>query len=106
MPGVARVVRFPSASRDLDEMTEAALAAIVTEREFDTFKVAARRNHTDFVRFDGQTDHRLGAVRHAPQSVKMKPDVTVGVEVVQNAAYVYALAPGVGGCRWAVRAWS
>ena len=36
-----------------------------------------------------------------------KPDVTVGVEVVQNAAYVYARSlPAWEGCRWAVRAWS
>lgn len=36
---------------------------------------------------------------HPEKSVKMKkPDVTVGVEVVQNAAYVYARSlPGVGG---------
>ena len=102
VPGVARVSCGFKCERDLDEMTEAALAAMAEAGEFDTFKVAARRNHTDFVTGSMDMNQIIGSAlcaAHPEKSVKMKkPDVTVGVEVVQNAAYVYARSlPGVGG---------
>ena len=72
VPGVARVSCGFKCERDLDEMTEAALAAMAEAGEFDTFKVAARRNHTGFRHgFDGhEPDHRLGAVRREPREVR------------------------------------
>lgn len=102
VPGVARVSCGFKCDRDLDEMTEAALAAMAEAGEFDTFKVAARRNHTDFATGSMDMNQIIGSAlcaAHPEKSVKMKkPDVTVGVEVVQNAAYVYARSlPGVGG---------
>lgn len=71
VPGVARVSCGFKCERDLDEMTEAALAAMAEAGEFDTFKVAARRKHTVRHGFDGhEPDHRLGAVRRAPREVR------------------------------------
>lgn len=102
VPGVARVSCGFKCERDLGEMTEAALVALSEAGEFSTFKVAARRNHTDFVTNSMEMNQIIGgALSEAcpDKGVRMKnPDVTVGVEVVQNASYVYARSvPGVGG---------
>lgn len=102
VPGVARVSCGFKCERDLGEMTEAALVALSEAGAFSTFKVAARRNHTDFATNSMEMNQIIGgALSEAcpDKAVRMKnPDVTVGVEVVQNASYVYARSvPGVGG---------
>ena len=102
VPGVARVSSGFKCERDLDEMAEAAVVALAEAGDFATFKVAARRNHTDFATNSMEMNQIIGGAlcEACPdKQVKMKnPDVTVGVEVVQNAAYVYARSvPGVGG---------
>ncbi|MEG1826432.1 MAG: tRNA uracil 4-sulfurtransferase ThiI [Gordonibacter sp.] len=102
VPGVARVSCGFKCERDLDEMIQAALAALSEAGDFSTFKVAARRNHTDFATNSMEMNQIIGgALSEAcpDKGVRMKnPDVTVGVEVVQNASYVYARSvPGVGG---------
>ncbi|MEA5020280.1 MAG: tRNA uracil 4-sulfurtransferase ThiI [Gordonibacter sp.] len=102
VPGVARVSCGFKCERDLSEMTEAALVALSEAGEFSTFKVAARRNHTDFPTNSMEMNQIIGgALSEAcpDKGVRMKnPDVIVGVEVVQNASYVYARSvPGVGG---------
>ena len=102
VPGVARVSCGFKCARDLDVMAEAALAALAEAGEFGTFKVAARRNHTDFATGSMDMNQIIGAAlcaAYPDKQVRMKnPDITVGVEVVQNASYVYARSmPGIGG---------
>lgn len=102
VPGVARVSCGFKCARDLDVMAEAALAAMAEAGEFATFKVAARRNHTDFATGSMDMNQIIGAAlcaAYPDKQVRMKnPDITVGVEVVQNASYVYARSlPGIGG---------
>ena len=102
VPGVARVSCGYKCPRDLDDMSRAAVCALNDSGEFSSFKVQARRNHTDFP-IDSMTMNReVGSALCAEfpeKTVRMKePDVTVGVEVVQNATYVYARSlPGIGG---------
>ena len=102
VPGVARISCGFKCERDVAVMGEAARIALGEAGSFATFKVAARRNHTDFP-IDSMTLNReIGAILCADfpdKKVIMKnPDVTVGVEVVQNAVYVYARSiRGIGG---------
>ncbi len=102
IPGVARVSCGFKCARELDVMAEAALVALAEAGTFATFKVAARRNHTDFATGSMDMNQIIGAAlceAYPNKQVRMKnPDVTVGVEVVQNASYVYARSlPGIGG---------
>ena len=68
VPGVARVSCGFKCERDLDEMTEAALAAMAEAGEFDTFKVAARRNHTDFATGSMDMNQIIGSALCTPRS--------------------------------------
>lgn len=102
VPGVARVSCGYKCKRDLDVMETVAVTALGECPSFQTFKVQARRNHTDFETDSMQMNQIIGAAlcRAFPEKdVKMKaPDVTVGVEVVQNASYIYARSErAVGG---------
>lgn len=102
VPGVARVSCGFKCERDLAQMEQAALDALAEAEPYQTFKVNARRNHTDFAVHSMEMNQIIGAAlceAHPEKSVKMKdPDVTVGVEVVQNASYVYARSlRGIGG---------
>ena len=83
-------------------MCEVARIALGEAGDFTTFKVAARRNHTDFATGSMDMNQIVGASlceAFPDKIVRMKhPDVTVGVEVVQNATYIYAYSErGVGG---------
>lgn len=102
VPGVARVSSGFKCERDIDQMTEAGIAAMAEAGEMSSFKVHARRSHTDFPVGSQDMNRIIGgnlADAYPNVAVKMKdPDVTVGIEVVQNASYVYARSePGVGG---------
>ena len=102
VPGVARVSCGFKCERNLVEMGKVAIEALSECEEFETFKVHARRNHTDFETDSMQMNQIIGAdlCRAFPEKgVKMKdPDITVVVEVVQNASYIYARSVrGVGG---------
>ncbi len=102
VPGVARVSCGFKCERSMEVMGAAAVAALREAEPFASFKVAARRNHTDFPIDSMQMNRDIGAVLCAEfpeKRVQMKePDVTVGVEVVQNAVYVYARSVrGIGG---------
>lgn len=102
VPGVARVSSGYKCERDLLQMNQAACDALSEAGDFSTFKVQARRNHTDFEINSMEMNQLVGAhlcQQFPDKRVKMKdPDVFVGVEVVQNAAYVYARSVrGVGG---------
>ncbi len=102
VPGVARVSCGFKCERDLEAMGCAAVGALGECPDFGTFKVQARRSHTDFPTDSMEMNRLIGAVlcEAFPQkAVKMKnPDVTVLVEVVQNACYICARSVrGVGG---------
>ena len=102
VPGVARVSCGFKCERDLEVMGQVAVNALSECDDFETFKVHARRNHTDFETDSMQMNQIVGAVlckAFPEKGVKMKsPDVTVTVEVVQSAAYIYARSDrGVGG---------
>ncbi|MCI8468038.1 MAG: tRNA 4-thiouridine(8) synthase ThiI, partial [Eggerthellaceae bacterium] len=101
-PGVARVSCGFKCERDVAEMGRAAVLALSEADDFGSFKVHARRNHTDFPVDSMALNREVGAVLCAAfpdKRVIMKdPDVTVGVEVIQGAAYVYARSVrGIGG---------
>ncbi|MDO4443136.1 MAG: tRNA uracil 4-sulfurtransferase ThiI [Slackia sp.] len=102
VPGVARVSCGFVCERDLDAMYAAADRALGEAGPFDTWKVVARRSHTDFAIDSMEMNQLVGAYlcEHYPdKKVLMKhPDVEVHVEVVQGHAYIYAQTiPGVGG---------
>ena len=102
VPGVARVSCGFKCDREMAIMGQAAVAALTDAGAFESFKVSARRNHTDFEIDSMQMNRDIGEVlceAFPDKAVKMKdPDVTVGVEVVQNAVYVYARSiRGIGG---------
>lgn len=102
VPGVARVSAGFKVERDIDAINEAAVLILAASEPFQSFKVKARRAHTDFP-IDSMTMNQLvGSClceNYPDKTVRMKdPDVTVCVEVVQSAAYVYALSMrGIGG---------
>ena len=62
VPGVARVSCGYKCERDMTVMSEAAKIALSEAHDFSSFKVSARRNHTDFD-VDSMTMNReIGAV--------------------------------------------
>lgn len=102
IPGVARTSCGFKCPREIQDIDQAAVMALGEAEPFQTFKVQARRAHTDFP-IDSMTMNRdVGAVlcdAFPEKGVKMKGmDVEVRIEVVQNSAFVYAFSiPGVGG---------
>ena len=105
VPGVARVSCGYKTNRDMEEIYSAAgksLNDVQDATGFTTFKVAARRSHTDFPVPSNEINQLVGAHLCAlfpDNPVKMKnPDVIVHVEVVQGDGYVFARSlPGIGG---------
>lgn len=102
VPGVARVSCGFVCERDMDVINKAAHKALGEVEHFTTWKVAARRNHTDFPIDSMQINQLVGEYlcdKFPDKKVQMKqPDVEVHVEVVQGHAYVYARSiRGVGG---------
>lgn len=102
VPGVARVSCGFACERNMDDICEAANQALAEAGDFFTWKVVARRNHTDFPVDSMQINQIVGEYLcgiFTDKKVKMKgADVEVHVEVVQGMAYVYAQSiRGVGG---------
>ena len=102
IPGVARVSCGYICHQDLDEMCDAAQQALADAEPFETFKVQARRNHTDFPINSMELNQQVGAhlCRSFPEKkVKMKGhDVEVHVEVIEGSCYIYAWTiRGIGG---------
>ena len=102
VPGVARVSTGYKTPRELEDIEAAAIMALTDALPFETFKVQARRAHTDFPINSMEMNKLVGAVlceAFPDKKVKMRDfDVQVGVEVVQNAAYVHAFSMrGIGG---------
>lgn len=94
IPGVARVSCGYKTDRVLEQFYDAAERAMQDVGEFASFKVAARRNHTDFPIDSMELNRLVGAHlcdAFPDKQVKMKePDIKLCVEVVQNSAYIYA----------------
>lgn len=102
VPGIARVSSGYRCAQELECMYDTAIKALSDAGEFDTFKVSARRNHTDFPIDSMQLNQLVGGAlcRAFPdKSVRMKnPDVEVRVEVIQGYTYIYGRSiPGIGG---------
>ncbi|MDR2721452.1 MAG: THUMP domain-containing protein, partial [Coriobacteriaceae bacterium] len=102
VPGVVRVSSGYKCTRELEVFYKAAVLAIEDAGEFLSFKVQARRNHTDFPIDSMEINRLVGAHLcdvYPDKKVQMKdPDLTVAVEVVQSSAYVYARSiVGIGG---------
>ncbi len=96
VPGVARVSCGFKCERDMGQMGDAAKRALGEAGSFATFKVSARRNHTDFP-IDSMTMNReIGAV--LCDAFPEKKVIMKNPDVVQNAVYVYARSiRGIGG---------
>ena len=102
IPGIARVSSGYCCSQDLDEMYATAIKALSEAGPFETFKVSARRAHTDFPIDSMQLNQLVGSALCAAfpdKKVQMKhPDVDVRVEVIQGRTYVYGRSiVGIGG---------
>ena len=102
VPGVARVSFGFKCPQSIEDMTAAGIAAMSESNNFASFKVAARRNHTDFPVNSMEMNRIIGgALSDAFPQVKVQmvePDLTVCVEVVQASSYVYAHSiRGIGG---------
>ncbi len=102
VPGVARVSCGYVCDRDMEEIYDAATQAMHDAGDFTSFKVAARRAHTDFPINSMELNQLVGAhlCKSFPEKkVQMKnPDVKLCVEVVQGRTYVYGRSQrGIGG---------
>lgn len=102
VPGVARVSCGYRCEQQLEVMFSTAIQALHDAEPFETFKVAARRNHTDFEIDSMQLNQLVGAAlcrEFQDKTVKMKhPDVEVRVEVIEGHTYIYGRSiAGVGG---------
>lgn len=102
IPGVARVSCGYRCEREMDLINACAISALGEALPFESFKVKARRAHTDFPIDSMELNKRIGSVLHDAYPDKLilmkNPDVVVGVEIVQGWAYVYAFSePGIGG---------
>ncbi len=102
IPGVQRVSCGYICEREMDHMYEAAHQALIDVGDFGSFKVSARRNHTDFAIDSMQMNQLVGSYlcdKFPDKKVIMKnPDAQVCVEVIEGYSYIYARSlPGVGG---------
>ena len=102
IPGVQRVSAGFKCDADYDVMKQLAVEALNDAGEFQTFKVQARRNHTNFEPNSMVMNKEIGAVlceAFPEKRVQMKNvDVQVSVEVVENKCFICAYSiPGVGG---------
>jgi thiamine biosynthesis protein ThiI len=102
IPGVARVSCGYRCEQSLKTMYDTAIQALSDVPAFETFKVQARRNHTDFEIDSMQLNQLVGAAlcrAFQDKKVLMKnPDVEVRVEVIEGHCYIYAHSiVGVGG---------
>ena len=102
IPGIQRVSAGFKCLAEYDTMKELAVEALADAGEFQTFKVQARRNHTNFEPDSMVLNREIGEVlcnAFPEKKVKMKePDVTVNVEVIENQCFVCARSiAGVGG---------
>ena len=102
IPGVQRASAGFKCDTNYDTMKALAVEALEDAGDFQTFKVQARRNHTNFEPNSMVMNKEIGAVlceAFPEKRVQMKNvDVQVNVEVVENKCFICAYSiPGVGG---------
>lgn len=102
IPGVARISCGYRCEQNLETMYATAIQALQDAEPFTTFKVQARRAHTDFTPDSMELNQLVGAAlcRAFPEhKVQMRdPEVTVRVEVIEGSCYIYAYSiAGIGG---------
>ena len=109
IPGVARVSKALKCQLSIDAMIEAGKVIMAqsgadhgSKNKLESFKVAARRNHTAFEVNSMQMNQLIGgALSDAFPDVKVQmknPELQVSVEAIEGSAYVYGQSePGVGG---------
>jgi tRNA uracil 4-sulfurtransferase len=101
IPGIVSVSPAYRTARDIEEIQRASLLAIREVPGAGTFRVQARRSNTDFALNSMEMNVRLGDHLRTATGLGVnltRPDVTVYVEVVQGAVYVYSRRlPGIGG---------
>lgn len=92
-PGVVYAGDAYVASREADDLKRAALVAVADAGEFASFRVDARRSSTDHPVPSMEMNAAIGQaiVDATGKKVDLRhAELTVSVEVVQGAAYVYA----------------
>ncbi len=102
IPGVQKTSAGFLCDADYDHVKSLSVEALKDAGDFVSFKVQARRNHTDFEPDSMTMNREIGSVlcsNFPDKKVKMKnPDLQLNVEIVQNQAYVCgSTCPGVGG---------
>lgn len=102
IPGVQRVSCGYQCERDMDQIYDAAIQAAHDAAPFASFKVVARRNHTDFPVHSMDMNRLVGAklCDEFPEAkvIMKNPECQVHVEVIQGCAFVYARSVrGIGG---------
>lgn len=102
IPGVQRASAGFKCDANYATMKQLAVEALNDAGDFQTFKVQARRNHTNFEPNSMVMNKEIGAVlcdAFPSKTVRMKDvDVQVNVEVIQNKCFICAYSlPGVGG---------
>lgn len=101
VPGVNAVSLAIKVGRDAEQMERAALFAREEAGPHESFRVEAKRSNTDWTETSQAMNVRIGAylLEHGGGRVDLtKPDVTVGVLVVQGDCYVFsAKVAGIGG---------
>ena len=102
VPGIQRVSAGFKCERDYSTMKQLAIEALKDAGDFQTFKVQAKRNHTDFEVDSMTMNKEIGSVlckAFPDKKVKMKDvDVQVNVEVIQNMCFICAhTLRGIGG---------
>lgn len=105
IPGCARASAGYKCEQTCDAMIDAACAIMKEHNEGNlpgSFKVSARRNHTNFEKDSMELNQIVGgAVSDAFPDVKVQmknPELDIKVEVIEGGAYVYGISkPGIGG---------
>ena len=105
VPGCARASVGYKCEQSVEAMIEAGCAIMKEHNNGnlpESFKVSARRNHTNFEKDSMELNQLVGgAVSDAFPDVKVQmkdPELEIRVEVIEGGAYVYGTSkPGVGG---------
>ena len=105
IPGCARASAGYKCEQNCDAMIAAACAVMKEHNEGklpESFKVSARRNHTNFEKDSMELNQIVGgAVSDAFPEVKVQmkePELDIKLEVIEGGAYVYGTSEaGVGG---------
>lgn len=104
VPGCARASEGFKCDQTIEDMIKAGCEVMRTNGESlpESFKVSARRNHTNFEKDSMEINQIVGgSISDAFPEVKVQmkdPQLDIRVEVIEGGAYVYGTSkPGVGG---------